>query len=87
MAFYLWIMNIIRLLCELFVIYLLFKLVFDFIIPVYRTTKQMKQKVQDMHSRMEQQRGPSYETQVPPVKPAEKPKDIAKEYIDFEEVK
>ena len=45
-------MSIIRILFELLVLYLLYKLVFDFIIPVYKTTKQVKQKVGEMQSKM-----------------------------------
>ena len=43
MPAYLCYMSIIRVLFELFVIYLLYKLIFEFIIPVYQTTKQVKE--------------------------------------------
>lgn len=45
-------MGIIRVIVELFVLYLLYKLIFDFIIPVYRTSKQVKQKVGEMQNQM-----------------------------------
>ena len=79
-------MNIFKLLFELFIIYLLYKMVFDFIIPVYRTTKQMKQKINEMNHRMNKQQ----ETSQQPVHPAGKPapnKDFSKDYIDYEEVR
>ena len=48
-------MGIIKVIFELFVLYLLYKLIFDFIIPVYQTTKQVKQKVGEMQSKMNEQ--------------------------------
>jgi hypothetical protein len=66
-----------------FLAYLLYNLIFRFIVPLYRTTKQVKRTFRDMQSRMQQKESP-YE----PVK--EKPATSVKskgEYIDFEEVK
>jgi hypothetical protein len=71
-------MNLLKLLFELFVLYLLYKLVFELIIPVYRTTKHIKKNMDSMAHEMEKrQQGP------PPV---EKKEDKG-EYIDYEEVK
>jgi hypothetical protein len=72
---------------ELVVIYLLYKLIFDFIIPVYKTTKQVKTKMNDIHAHMQgQQRASTSPTQ--PTEPVRKPTTIAKDdYIDYEEVK
>jgi hypothetical protein len=79
-------MNLFKLIGELVVVYILYKVIFDFIIPVYKTTKQVKTKMNDMHARMqEQQRG-----QAPPPtqEPIKKAAPIAKDdYIDYEEVK
>jgi len=77
-------MNLFRILFELFVLYLVYKLIFDFIIPVFQTTKQMKQQVGKMQQQMNEQNrqqqqgfdGPGKET-------ASKKED----YIKFEEVK
>ena len=79
-------MNIFRLIGELVVIYVLYKVIFDFIIPVYKTTKQVKTKMNDMHTRMqEQQRAHSPEATQ---EPAKKSNSISKDdYIDYEEVK
>ncbi|HYK54964.1 MAG TPA: hypothetical protein VEV15_00675 [Flavisolibacter sp.] len=64
---------------------MLYKLVFNFIIPVYRTTKQVKKGFKEMNERMRQAEGfPPQNTQ------AQKPKAEGTkpgEYIDFEEVK
>ncbi|MBL0145918.1 MAG: hypothetical protein IPP48_09285 [Chitinophagaceae bacterium] len=60
---------------------------FEFIIPVYNTTTQVKKKVgemqQKMHEQMQQQQNGYNATT--PKQPAEKPK--RDDYIDFEEVK
>ena len=71
-----------RALLELFVLYLLYKLIFDFIVPVYQTTKQVKQKVNEMQRNMneqqanQQQRGNQAS-----------PKAKSDDYIEFEEIK
>lgn len=79
-------MGIIRVIVELFVLYLLYKLIFDFIIPVYQTTKQVKQKVGEMQNQMnehmKQQQPNSFSI------PKESSAKASKEdYIEFEEVK
>jgi hypothetical protein len=79
-------MNIFRLALELFVIYLLYKLVFDFIIPVYRTTKVMKGKMNEMHRAVNEQQQAQQTQQQPTAKPVEK-QSVSGDYIDYEEVK
>ncbi|HMH33567.1 MAG TPA: hypothetical protein VK543_11080 [Puia sp.] len=37
------------------VFYLVYRLIFDLIIPVYKTTKQVKRQFNDMHGRRQQQ--------------------------------
>jgi hypothetical protein len=78
-----------RLIFWIFIIYSLYRLIFDFIIPVSRTTKHVKQKFRDVQQMQEemlrrqqqqQQQAQQQTTQVTP-KPS---KD---DYIDFEEVK
>lgn len=70
---------------ELFVLYLVYKLVFDFVIPVYNATKQASRKMGEMQAKMNdhfnQQQQQANST-------AEKPAGHSKEdYIEFEEVK
>ncbi|HEV8084560.1 MAG TPA: hypothetical protein VGP55_15235 [Chitinophagaceae bacterium] len=81
-------MNILRLAGELFLIYILYKLIFDFVIPVYNTTKKVKKQFGEMHSKMQDQMNtfnkqqatrPSATTTEPAVK--------KEEYIDYEEIK
>lgn len=64
---------------------ILYKLIFDFIIPVYRASRDIKKRFRDMHQQMSddanrfnQQANIREEA---PKKPAQK------DYIDFEEVK
>lgn len=79
-------MGIIRVIFELFVLYLLYKLIFDFIIPVYQTTKQVKQKVGEMQNQMNEH---LKEKQAGTFSSAAKdstPKKRREDYIEFEEL-
>ncbi|MCU7550697.1 DUF4834 family protein [Chitinophagaceae bacterium LB-8] len=75
-----------------FLIYLLYRLVFNFIIPIYRTTRQVKKSFRAMHEQMNQhqhqQQGNGSDTQT---QQQNKGKDLntdnVGEYIDFEEIK
>ena len=79
-------MGIIRVIFELFVLYLLYKLIFDFIIPVYKTSKQVSQKMSDMQSRMDEQiKKQQSGNHAAPVEKTVKP--AKEDYIEFEEVK
>lgn len=82
-------MNIFRLAFELFMLYLLYKLVFDFIIPVVKTTKQVKKQFGDMSAQMEekmnQQQQQSANFNAPKKQAANTNRND--DYIDFEEVK
>ena len=69
-------------------IYLLYKLVVNFIIPVSRATRQVKSKIrqaQEQH-RFQEQQQQQYARQQEQAKQQESPAGD-KEYIDFEEVK
>ena len=79
-------MNIFRIAAELFLIYMLYKLIFEFIIPVYNSTKKIKKQFGDMHAKMQQDMN-AYDNRPP--RPAEPEPRVKKEgdYIEFEEVK
>ena len=81
-------MNILKLLFELFVIYLLYKFIFEFIIPVYNTTRQVKRKMSEMQQQMQQnQQAPANDPYIK-TQATEAPKKPAHEdYIDYEEIK
>jgi hypothetical protein len=68
-----------------FLAYLLFRLVFNFILPVYRTTRKVKRTFREMKERMNQQSGQATPSQAPP--PEASQESPLGEYIDFEEVK
>ena len=83
-----------RFLFYAFLIYLLYRLVFGFIIPVYKTTRQMKRQFREMNSRMEdymnqQQSAYSTNSSEKQTSGAETSsnKEQVGDYIDFEEVK
>ncbi|MEP7252527.1 MAG: hypothetical protein ABI683_09110 [Ginsengibacter sp.] len=78
-------MNILRLAAELFLIYILYKLIFDFIIPVYQSTKKIKKQFGDMQSKMQQDMNNYSNTPSPNQPDPQKTKEG--DYIDFEEIK
>jgi hypothetical protein len=66
--------------------YFLYKFIFGFILPIYKTTKQVKKQFGEMKEKINEQFSQSNNytqtsTEVPP------PKSKSKDYIDFEEVK
>jgi len=73
-----------RYILAVLLIYLAYKLVFDFIVPVYRTTKRVRQQFQDIKNRMEEQSQSS--SQDNSSNSEQKPEKVG-EYIDFEEIK
>jgi hypothetical protein len=78
-------MKIFELAFELFIIYIVYKVVFEFIIPIYKTTKVMKSKMAEMHEKMqEQQRGQQFSA---PVQDTTPKKSYNEDYIDYEEIK
>ena len=79
---------ILRFLFFVFLFYMLFKLVFNFIIPLYRTTRKVKQGFREMHQKMQEQQGTDPFQQVAQNNGSTqgKPEPLG-DYIDFEEVK
>ncbi len=71
-----------------FLFYVLFKLVFDFLIPIYRTTRRVKQSFRNMQQHMqdEQQASASYQS-ASARQPTSKQEEPSSDYIDFEEIK
>ena len=62
--------------------YFLYKFVFEFIVPLARTTKQIKKQVTDFQNRMQQEQPEKENAHSKPTKPTARSGD----YIDFEEV-
>lgn len=73
----------IKLLLELFVIYLLYKLIFDFILPVYHVSKQMNRKMTEFQQQMKEKEA----TPPPSSSHATGKSDKDNDYIEYEEVK
>jgi hypothetical protein len=70
-----------------FLIYLAYRLVFHFIIPIYKTTRQVKKQFREMHSRMQDHMSQPPPYQQPATPATENKNQQAGDYIDFEELK
>ena len=80
-------MNIFKLAAQIFLIYLLYKVITQFIIPMYKSTKRFKKQFSEMQSKMNEQMNKGQQSQQAPPQPevnttAEKKGD----YIEFEEI-
>lgn len=69
-----------------FLIYLLYRLIFHFIIPIYKTTRQVKKSFRNMQEQMRQHYEPQAR-QTETVKQKTPGGNKVGDYIDFEEVK
>jgi hypothetical protein len=65
---------------------MLYRLVFDFIIPVYRTTKKVKRGFREMNERM-RQHTEGFAPQKPQVEKQKTEESKPGDYIEFEELK
>ena len=67
----------------------LYNLVFKFIIPVYKTTRQMKQKFREMQTNMQEHMNqqPDFTTSSNAAEKTTTNKKSKEDYIDFEEIK
>jgi len=70
-----------------FLIYLAYRLVFHFIIPIYKTTRQVKKQFREMHSQMHENMSQQQPYQQPATPATENKKQQSGDYIDFEELK
>jgi uridine kinase len=75
----------IRIIIWAIVAYCLYKLVFDFLIPVFRVTRRMKRQVREFQR---QANGQFENYQKDNIRPGQEPPAQKEgEYIDFEEIK
>jgi len=75
---------------SIFIAWLLYKLVFDLLIPGYKVTKQVRRQMSDMQDHMRQQYENQAGKQGNPQQPSPppEPKKVDKgDYLDFEEIK
>jgi hypothetical protein len=72
---------------EIFLLYLLYKFIFDFIIPVYQSSKKIKKQFGEMQEKMQSDlKNYQNQTQQKASGPEPSPKKEG-DYIDFEEIK
>jgi hypothetical protein len=70
-------------------VYIAYRFIFHFVIPVYKASRHIKKGFREMHERMQEQQGNqqkaySSTTTSPKTTPA---RPSANDYIDFEEIK
>ena len=78
-------MNIFRIAAELFLIYILYKLIFEFIIPVYQSTQKIRKQFGEMQTKMQQDMNDANNINAT-IHPEPKVKREG-DYIEFEEIK
>lgn len=78
-------MNLFRLAGELFLMYILYKFIFSFVIPIYNTTRKVKQQFGEMQEKMNQNMNNFNQTSSQP-SPAH-PSPSKEDYIEYEEIK
>ena len=83
---YLWYMSILGFLFLAFIIYLGYRFVFNFLIPIIRTTRKMRRGFREMQERMNQH-AQQFQQKPQAHQNENNNKGKAGEYIDFEEIK
>jgi hypothetical protein len=71
------------------VLYLLYKLIFDFIVPVSRVSSQMRSKMNDIHQQQQTDHKQQYQQKPFEEQPNKTTtaRPSSDDYIDFEEIK
>jgi hypothetical protein len=82
-------MNIFRIAIELFSLYLLYKLIFDVVIPIAKGSSQIKEQLREMQKKNQQSKSQSQENQSFKGNSnlGSKKSSSNEDYIDFEEIK
>lgn len=77
-----------KLIGEIVVVYILYQIIFNFIVPLYRASKQMKGTFNNMQEKMKEQQDAQQRQYNKPEDIKKKPTQTAAgDYIDYEEVK
>ena len=76
-----------RLILYALLAWFLYNLVFRFIIPVYKTTRQVKKKFREMNEQMQQEQFQQQGFNQQPTPQKSSPSQRNEDYIDFEEIK
>ncbi len=84
----------IKIILSILLFYFLYKLVFDFIVPVSKATSQVRNNIeqmqkmqQDQYRQQQQQQQAQAQAQAAQQRATAAPKSKSDDYIDFEEVK
>jgi hypothetical protein len=87
-------MSLSEILFLVIVFYLLYQFVFNFLVPVFRTTRHVRQQFRNMRDGMGEGQYGHHQEQPQPQQTASRPQErhsstrgAAEDYIDFEEVK
>lgn len=67
-------------------IYLAYQFIFNFLIPVFKTSRRLRKNFREMHDRMQEQMKQQQGYTAPDPSPRKSPKPSSNDYIDFEEV-
>ena len=67
-------------------IYIAYKVIFNFIVPVSHASKQMRQQFRNMHEHAQQQANNFQQQSQQQNNPQQKSKEVVGDYIEFEEV-
>ncbi len=78
---------IFRVLLYAFLFYLLYKIVFELVIPVHKTSQQLKKDFREMQERMSGQMNTEESSEAPSPKKTSSSKVNSDDYIEFEEIK
>ena len=70
-----------------FFIYILYRFVFEFLVPVYKATQKLKKGFRDIQEKANENAKEQQTASAASVNPNENKKEPLGEYIDFEEVK
>ncbi len=70
-----------------FLIYLLYKFIFELVIPVGKATSQVKDKIREMQEQQNAQQQQYHQQTTQAQQPASENKAKGGDYIEFEEVK
>lgn len=78
-----------RILLYFFLIYLAYQFIFNFLIPVFKTTQQVKKGVREMNDRLNEFAKAQRNSASPQTtkSPDESSREPMGDYIDFEEIK
>jgi len=79
-------MSFFKIILYTFLIYVAYRFVFNFVIPIYRATRQMKKGFREMNGRMNEHMRQQQE-QFTPQEQSQKPGQKEDDYIEFEEIK